>query len=47
MELPKNLSDAARKHFAEYFGSRAHKIVRTDAQKHPHTESMLYLFVAE
>ena len=46
MEIPKNLSDAARKHFADYFGRRPHRIVRSDSQQHRHTESMLYLFVA-
>ena len=46
MQLPKNVSDTAKKRFSEHFGKREHMVVRTASDFHPETKRPIYLIVA-
>lgn len=46
MPVPQNAVDAARKYFEQHFRKQAHRIVRTESDKHPKEGHPIHLFIA-
>jgi len=46
MQLPKQINETAKRHFAERFGKREYLIVHSASDLHPQTKSPIYLITA-
>jgi hypothetical protein len=46
MPIPKKVTDAAQKHFAEHFGKDKYVVARTASDKHPKDQRPIHLFLA-